>query len=352
MSLPNPNLAAIPRVRLAQLPTPLQPAPQLAQALGGPQLWLKRDDMTGFGGGGNKVRGLEFLLADALAQQADTIITGAGPQSNHVRTTAAAAAKAGLAMLAVYFGAPTARAEGNERLARMFGAAVRFTGDADRASVDRGIEAAAAELRAAGRRPYAIPRGGANAIGALGYLLAARELAAQCAALGLVPDAIVLATGSCGTQAGLLAGLRALGLPWRVEGFTVSRPADEARARVLAIANAALERLAAASKQPPTLLPAADRRLSAARITPEDVIVHAGFIGPGYGVPTPAGTAAIRLAARHAGVLLDPTYSGKAFAGLMAHAHDRHLHADQRVIFLHTGGEPALFAGDGSWLHE
>jgi D-cysteine desulfhydrase family pyridoxal phosphate-dependent enzyme len=329
------DLSAIPRVSLALLPTPLQPAPRLSAALGGPRLWLKRDDLPGFGGGGNKARGLEFLLADALTQAADTLVTGAGPQSNHVRTTAAAAAHAGLAMVAVYFGAPTARAEGNERLTRLFGAEVRFTGDPERTSVDRGIEAAAAELRAAGRRPYAIPRGGANALGALGYVLAARELAQQCAALGVTPDAIVLATGSCGTQAGLLAGLRLLGLPWRVEGFTVSRPVAEAGARVLAIARAAAERLGATEI-----------------IAEEDVIVHDGFIGPGYGVPTPAGTAAIRLVARHAGVLLDPTYSGKAFAGFMAHIRERRFQHGEQVIFLHTGGEPALFAGDGGWLHD
>jgi D-cysteine desulfhydrase family pyridoxal phosphate-dependent enzyme len=329
------DLSSIPRVSLALLPTPLQPAPQLAKALGGPQLWLKRDDLTGFGGGGNKARGLEFLLADALAQAADTLVTGAGPQSNHVRTTAAAAAYVGLAMVAVYFGAPTARAEGNERLARLFGAEVRFTGDPDRASVDYGIVAAVAELSAAGRRPYAIPRGGANALGALGYVLAARELAEQCAALGLNPDAIVLATGSCGTQAGLLAGLRALGLPWRVEGFTVSRSVAEAGARVLAIAGAVAARLGLAGI-----------------ITADDVIIHDGFIGPGYGVPTPAGAAAMRLAARHAGVLLDPTYTGKAFAGFMAHIHNRRFQSGDQVIFLHTGGEPALFVGDEGWLHD
>src|SRR5262249_50023600 len=162
--------------------------------------------------------------ADALAQDADTLVTGAGPQSNHVQTTAAAAKHAGLAMVAVYFGSPPAYAEGNYRLTRLLGAEVRFTNDPERTSVDRGIESVDAELQATGRRPYVIPRGGASPLGALGYAQAACELAEQCATLKLAPPAIVLATGSCGTQAGLLAGLRALGLSWRVEGFTVSRP--------------------------------------------------------------------------------------------------------------------------------
>ncbi len=293
------RLQNIPRVPLAFLPTPLKEASRLSAVIEGPKLWIKRDDLTGFGFGGNKVRGLEFLLADAQAQKADTLVTGAG------------------------------------RLTRLLGAEVRFTGDPDRASVDGLIESVAAELRRNGRHPYAIPRGGACVLGTLGYVLAAYELAEQCAAYSIVPDTVVLATGSCGTHAGLLAGVQALHLPWRVEGFTVSRPVEEVQVRVYNLAQAALERLGL------------DQAIST-----HDVIVHDGFIGPGYGIPTVEGAAAIRLAARSEGIFLDPTYTGKALAGLIAHTRARRYQRDETIIFLHTGGEPALFVGEGEWLNE
>jgi 1-aminocyclopropane-1-carboxylate deaminase/D-cysteine desulfhydrase-like pyridoxal-dependent ACC family enzyme len=223
--------------------------------------------------------------------------------------------------------------EGNERLTRLLGAEVQYTGDPDRASVDRRIDDVVANLRSSGRRPYAIPRGGASPLGVLGYVWAARELAEQCAACHLTPQAVFLATGSGGTQAGLLAGCRALALPWRVEGFTVSRTVHEAHARVLALAHGALERLHLAPS-----------------ISSDDVIVHDGVIGAGYGIPTRAGAAAIRRVAETEGIFLDPTYTGKAVAGLMAHIQDGRLRRDETIIFVHTGGEPALLAGDGSWL--
>ncbi len=329
------GLLAIPRVRLACLPTPLLEARRLAAQISGPHLWIKRDDLTGFGFGGNKIRGLEFLLADALSQGADTLVTGAGPQSNYVRAAAAAAAHADLSMVAIYSGTQPLKVEGNYRLTCLLGAEVHFTGTPDRASVDGAIEATARELRSVGRRPYAIPRGGACLLGTLGYVQAAYELAEQCAAQSIVPDAIVLATGSCGTQAGLLAGVHALELPWRVEGFTVSRPVEEVQTRVLTLAQAALSQLGLAQI-----------------IAPRDVIVHGGFIGPGYGVPMPEGAAAIRLAARCEGIFLDPTYTAKALAGLIAHSRAGRFQRDETVVFLHTGGEPALFVGEGSWLNE
>jgi len=335
MSLDEIGLQSIPRVALAFLPTPIMEAPRLAAELGGPRLWIKRDDLTGFGFGGNKIRGLEFLLADALAQKADTLITGAAPQSNYVRATAAAAAHAGLHMLAIYSGTPPPQIQGNYRLTRLLGAEIRFTGNLDRASVDGAIEETARELRSAGRRPYSIPRGGASILGTLGYVLAVYELADQCAAKGIVPDAIVLATGSCATQAGLVAGVHLLRLPWRIEGFTVSRPVDEVQARVLTLAQAAIARLGFNSK-----------------IAAHDVIVHGGFIGTGYGVPTPECAEAIRLAARFEGIFLDPTYTGKAMAGFIAYTREKHFTRGQTILFLHTGGEPALFVGEGSWLYE
>jgi D-cysteine desulfhydrase len=335
MRLHEIGLQNIPRAPLAFLPTPIMEAPRLATEIGGPKLWIKRDDLTGFGFGGNKIRGLEFLLADALAQQADTLVTGAGPQSNYVRATAAVAAHAGLHMIALYSGTPPSQVQGNYRLTRLLGAEIRFTGDPDRASVDGAIEETAREQRSLGRKPYSIPRGGASVLGTLGYVQAVYELAEQCAAKGFVPDAIVLATGSCGTQAGLLAGVHLLHLPWRIEGFTVSRPVAEVQARVLTLAQAAVERLGITST-----------------IAPHDVIAHGGFIGPGYGVPTPEGAEAIRLTARCEGIFLDPTYTGKAMAGFLAYTRARRFTREETIVFLHTGGEPALFVGEGSWLYE
>ena len=335
MNLREFGLQNIPRIRLAFLPTPIMEAPRLSAELGGPKIWIKRDDLTGFGFGGNKIRGLEFLLADALAQQADTLVTGAGPQSNYVRATAAVAAHAGLHMVAIYSGTPPPQIEGNYRLTRLLGAAIRFTGDPDRASVDGAIEETARELRSQGRKPYPIPRGGASILGTLGYVQAVYELAEQCNAKGIMPDAIVLATGSCGTHAGLLAGVHLLHLPWRIEGFTVSRPVDEVQRRVLSLAQAAVELLGFTSK-----------------IASHAVIVHGGFIGPGYGIPTPEGAEAIRLAARSEGIFLDPTYTGKAMAGLLAYTRAKHFKREETILFIHTGGEPALFVGEGRWLYE
>lgn len=329
------HLSSTPRVHLAFLPTPLKEATRLSAELEGPPLWIKRDDLTGFGFGGNKIRGLEFLLADALAQGADTLVTGAGPQSNYVRATAAAAAYSGLAMVAVYAGTPPVREQGNYLLTRLLGAEIRFTGDPNRASVDRVIETVAAGLSRAGRHPYVIPRGGACILGTLGYVLAAQELAEQCAALAIQPTALVLAIGSCGTHAGLLAGTHALQLPWRIEGFTVSRPVAEARSRVHSLAQSALGRLG---------LPRT--------IAEQEVIVHDGFIGPGYGIPTAEGRAATQLVARSEGIFLDPTYTGKAMAGLLAQYRARRCGSDETYIFLHTGGEPGLFADEGSTLYE
>ncbi len=322
------GLAALPRCRLAPLPTPLTPAPELGRAIGIPNLYLKRDDLIAFGFGGNKVRGLEFLIADALAERADVVVTGAGVQSNHVRATAAAAAWAKLDAIAVYWGTQPARAEGNFLLAQILGAQIRFTDGEDRASVDPALETVAAELRAAGRRPYVIPRGGACALGVAGHILAVEELAAQCRAEAIAPDVVFLAAGSGGTFAGWLVGIRALGLSWRLEGFTVSRPAAEVRHRIVMLA---AEGAAVAGLD--------------GRFTEEDVIVHDGFLGAGYGVPTPEGDAAIALGARLEGVFFDPTYTGKAFAGLVARAAAGYVSASHTVAFVHTGGQPALFAG-------
>lgn len=330
MSTAADGRAAMPRMarfHLALLPTPLVEAPRLRRALDGPRIYFKRDDLTGFGFGGNKVRGLEFFLADALAQQADVIVTGAGPQSNHIRATAAAARVAGLDVVAVVHDSRPSEPQGNLLLDALLGVELRFTNDPNRALVDVRIDEVAAELRAAGRRPYTIPRGGASALGALGYVECVRELSAQAQAQGLHIDRLVLATGSCGTQAGLLAGLHVHGVRIGVLGITVSRPVPECLERVTRIAQAAGRLMG-----------------HALELAVDEVVVRDGFIGPGYGIPTAEGTDAIRLVARTEGIFLDPTYTGKAMAGLIAEVRAGRLGRDETVVFLHTGGEPGLFA--------
>jgi len=325
MTAPLDRIAALPRHPLAILPSPLTPVPALAAALGLPALWIKRDELLGFGFGGNKVRGLELLLADARASGADVVVTGAGPQSNHVRATAAAAAFAGLDAVAVFSGSEPAGATGNLALTRLLGARAQFTGDPDRASVDREILATADRLRAEGRRPYAIPRGGACARGVLAHVLAVAELDAQCRAAGIAPATVVLAVGSGGTLAGWLLGSQLIGARWRIEGVTVSRSADEARRRVGELAGEAAA-LAGVAWRPDQA----------------GLVIHDGYLGDGYGVPTAAGGQAIRRVARQAGIFLDPTYTGKAFAGLIDLCRGGRIAGP--AVFLHTGGEPALFS--------
>jgi 1-aminocyclopropane-1-carboxylate deaminase/D-cysteine desulfhydrase-like pyridoxal-dependent ACC family enzyme len=224
-------------------------------------------------------------------------------------------------------GTPPAGAQGNLLLDRLLGVAIRFTGDPDRSVVDQEIQAAAAELRASGRRPYVVPRGGASARGALGYLACVPEINAQCQSLRLELDWLVLATGSCGTQSGLLAGAKIHGLRGRVLGITVSRPASECVERIgrLAVEAAALAGHSVA-------------------LAPGEIHVRDGLIGAGYGVPSAEGTAAMRLAARTEGLFLDPTYTGKGLAGLIAEIRAGRIGPDATVLFLHTGGEPGIFA--------
>lgn len=335
-ALPNQSvwdrLLALPRQDLMRSVTPLLPLQKLSKTLGASEIWCKRDDLISFGLGGNKIRGLELLVADALTKQADVLVTGAGAQSNHVRATAATAAYFGLRCAAIYWGhAPTCQ-DGNFRLTTMFGAEPVFTGNDERASVDTGIEAYAEQLVDQGFRPYKIPRGGACALGALGHVLAAREVYEQCLNSCISPGKIVLATGSGGTHAGWLLGTRLLGDPWQIESYTVSRDAEAVRAEIARIACEAA-----------TLL-AVDESFGL-----DNVLVHGGFIGQGYGVPTPAAADAIRLLGRTEGLLLDPTYTGKAMAGFLDGMH-RYPRFDKPVIFIHTGGEPAFYAGDGAWL--
>lgn len=313
MSFPFPA-----RFPLALLPTPLQPAARLSAALAGPPILVKRDDLTGFALGGNKTRKLEYLIGDALATGSDVLLTGGGPDSNHCQAAAAAAQVAGLACQLVLYGDEPPRLRPNLELARRFGASVEFTGDSDRASVDGALADRAEQLRAAGRRPYLIPRGGATSLGAVGYALAVDELAGQLAELHSEPEVVLVATGSCGTQAGLVAGTVATGRRWRVVGAAVSRPPAECHERVLRLARGCAALLGSPAPKE------RDVELVDAR-------------GPGYGAASAQGDAAASLAAATEGLLLDPVFTAKAMAALVA-AVAEGLHGP--AVFVHTGGIP------------
>lgn len=319
------RLDAIPCLGLVKEPTPLTFAPRLSAAYGGPKLLFKRDDLLPVAFGGNKVRSLDLIVAEALRQGADTLVTGAGPLSNHVRATAGVAALTGLRCVTVYWGMPPARVEGNQLLTRMLGAEIRFTNDFDRTSVDWGINDAAAEATARGRRPYSIPRGGACALAALAHVLAVRETLDQCAALGLASQLVVMAAGGGGTLAGWLLGTALFAAHWRLEAFAVSRPAAEtlARAKNLAADAAAI------------IGYAFDRDV--------EIIVNDDFVGAGYGIPSAEGQSAIAATARAESVFLDPTYTGKAMAGYLDVLSKGRYSDVEAALFLHTGGAPSLF---------
>ena len=324
------HLARFPRVRFAHLPTPLEPMPNLTRLLGGPELYVKRDDCTGLASGGNKTRKLEFLIGDALAQGADTVITHGAVQSNHVRQTAAAACKYGLRCAAllerrVPGHGPEYETAGNVLLDRLFGAEVRFVAaDTD---MDAACSELAEEIRAKGGRPYAIPGGGSNAVGALGYVNAALELLQQANDLGLRIDCVVHGTGSTGTQGGLVCGLEGANAGIDVLGICVRRPAPAQEEAVYRTASATAEHLGIRGG------------LERVRVKAND-----DYVGRGYGMPTAGTLEAIRLAALHEGLLLDPVYTGKAMAGLIDLCRKGFFAKDQNVVFLHTGGAAALFA--------
>ena len=323
------NLARFPRVRLAHLPTPLEHLPRLTAALGGPDIWLKRDDCTGLSTGGNKTRKLEYLMAEALAEGADVVLTQGATQSNHARQTAAAAARLGLAchlLLEDRTGSKDAnyRHNGNVFLDHLHGA----TTEERPGGLDMNAEllAVAERMRAEGRKPYAIPGGGSNPTGALGYVNAAIELVTQANDLGLDVDHLIHATGSAGTQAGLVVGLKGIHASMKLLGFGVRAPKAKQEENVFKLAVATADKLGLSGL-----------------VEPADVVADTDYVGEGYGIPRPDTIDAIELFARTEGILLDPVYSGKAAAGLIAYCRQGRLKKGETVVFLHTGGGVALF---------
>ena len=314
----------LPRVPLAQLPTPLHEMPRLTRALGGPRLWIKRDDQTGLALGGNKTRKLEFSLGEALRRGADTLVTLGAVQSNHARQTAAAAAAHGLRCVLVLRGDPPALPNGNLLLDHLLGARLVFTGARDREIVARELVAA---QTAAGHRPYLIPVGASDEIGAAGYVAALEELTAQLDEMGVRPDRVVLASSSFGTQAGLCVGAKALGFSAQIAAVAIDSPRAELQAGVAAIA-----------------APLAVRLGLEVAVTPGEVIAHDGYLGAGYAIMGQPEREAIALLARHEGILLDPVYTGRAMAGLIDLIRRREFGAGETIVFCHTGGSPALFA--------
>jgi 1-aminocyclopropane-1-carboxylate deaminase/D-cysteine desulfhydrase-like pyridoxal-dependent ACC family enzyme len=328
-------LGRLPRARLATLPTPLEEGPPLPS---GARLLVKRDDLTGLGMGGNKARKLELLCGAAQEAGADVLVTVGAEQSNHARMTAAAGAVLGLETHLVLGGTPEAPPAGNQLLSRMFGARLHPAGTDRWDELSATLDALVEQLRAAGRRPYAMPMGGSTAVGALGFMAAWAELAEQCATAGVRPAAIVHASSTGGTHGGLLAGL------------TVSAAAGEHAPALVAVdvAKDSLDLAADAVRLARGALEAAGLR--DVEVDPAVAEVDDRWIGRAYAVPSAAGDAAVDWAARHGAWVLDRTYAGKAFAGLLGMAEEGRFERGSAVVFWHTGGFPAVFAPGGAAL--
>ena len=327
------HLARFPRVKLFPAPTQLEKLGNLTRHLGGPEIWLKRDDCTIIATGGNKVRKLEFLVGEALAQGADHLVTQGAVQSNHVRQTAAVAAKFGLKCTALLeHRIDTSDRDyltsGNVLLDRLFDAALEYRpGGTD---MQAEMEALADKLRADGGKPYVIPGGGSNRVGALGYVSCAQELMQQADEMGLKIDRVVHATGSAGTQAGLVVGLEGSNAGVRVLGIGVRAPKDRQEANVHRLAEVTAEYCGV--------------RGGIARSAVE---ANCDYVGEGYGIPTPGMAEAVRLLARLEGVLLDPVYSGKGMAGLIDLVRRGEIGKGETIVFIHTGGAVGLYGYQG-----
>jgi L-cysteate sulfo-lyase len=322
-------LSRFPRVSLAHLPTPLELLPRLSAHLGGPNIYVKRDDCTGLGTGGNKTRKLEFLMADAVEKNADVIITQGAVQSNHARQTAAAACKMGMECELIFEKRVEEPSDpyinsGNILLDKIFGAGLR---DVDKGSdMDAAMEEVADELRAKGKTPYIIPGGGSNPIGALGYVDCALEFMSQANNEGLVIDHVVHATGSAGTQAGLITGLKATHANIPLLGIGVNAPKDVQEEKVYKLA-----------------VETADFVGAPGVVQREDIIANCDYVGEGYGIPTKAMNDAVMMLARLEGLLFDPVYSGKGLAGMIDLIGKGHFAGANNIVFIHTGGSAGLF---------
>jgi len=314
-------MVEIPRIRFAHLPTPVEELPRLSRRLGGPKLLVKRDDQTGLAFGGNKTRKLEFLLGDALAQEADMLITAGAIQSNHCRQTAAAAARFGLGCELALFGEPEPNPSANLWLDQLLGAEVVPIQREERDEALKGLERAAIEK---GRRPYLVPYGGSNSTGALGYAFAMQELVAQ----RTQSDWIVLPSSSGGTQAGMMAGAQISRYTGKILGISVDEPREILQSSVAQLATETANRLQPASE-----------------FAPQDALVNDDYCSPGYGVLTDAEREAVKMFAEFEGLLLDPVYTGRAAAGLLDLIGRGFFKKSETVLFWHTGGTPALFAG-------
>lgn len=326
------HLARFPRIFLAHLPTPLERLDRLTKELGGPEIWIKRDDCTGLSTGGNKTRKLEFLMAEAEAMGADIVMTQGATQSNHARQTAAFASKLGVKchiLLEDRTGSndPNYNHNGNVLLDHLHGATTeKCAGGLD---MNAEMEAAADKLRADGKVVFTIPGGGSNATGALGYVNCAFELVNQANERGLVIDHIVTATGSAGTQAGLVVGLKAINANIPLMGFGVRAPRPKQEENVYNLALKTAEKLGCPGV-----------------VAREDVVADTDYVGAGYGIPREDTLEAIRMFAELEGILLDPVYSGKGAAGLIDYIRKGRYRKGERVVFLHTGGAAALFGYD------
>lgn len=311
----------IPRLNFAHLPTPIETLPRLSKFLGGPHLLVKRDDQTGLAFGGNKTRKLEFLLAEARDKGAETLISGGALQSNHCRQTAAAAARFGFDCVLVLTGNQPEQPSANLMLDRLFGAEIVYV--ADRKDRDRILQETFDRATNEGKEPYLVPYGGSNATGALGYAFAMKELMDQNANA----DWIVFATSSGGTHAGLLLGQRVFGFSGRILGISIDESEEWLKQEVSQLASATGEKLG-----------------QSIEVTPADVLANANYCGAGYGVITEQEREAIRLFAEYEGLLLDPVYTGRAAAGMIDLIRKGFFETSETVMFLHTGGQPALFA--------
>ena len=325
------HLSRFPRLHFAHLPTPLEPMPRISEHLGGPNLWIKRDDCTGLSSGGNKTRKLEFLMADAVERGADSIITQGATQSNHARQSCAAAARLGMESHILLedrtgYHDDAYALNGNVLLDQLHGATISLRpADSD---MNAEMELLAQQLRDDGKKPYVIPGGGSNETGALGYVNAAFELTYQANERSLRIDHFVHATGSAGTQAGLVVGMQAMNSGIPVYGVSVRAPKAKQEENVFGLCQRTLDFMG----------------LSQNLVPRDSVVANSDYVGEGYGLPTDSMVEAVKMLANYEGILLDPVYSGKGFAGLIDLIRKGHFKKGENVVFLHTGGSVSLFA--------